>query len=68
MIWINAFRNLYRMYADDGRILGFATGENEQKAFERFRDASNFKGNVTALQMTFGYPSDVCEVVEHNCH
>lgn len=58
----NAFRNLYKVTDDSGKVLAFITARNAHGAVDVYTlKSQNFK-EVKVVQMSHGYHKDQCEI------
>lgn len=58
---MNGFRNLYRILGNQ-RVVAFITAARASDAVKVYREKCGRCSEVTAEQMTFGYPEDVCKI------
>ncbi|EPB6958992.1 hypothetical protein [Pseudomonas aeruginosa] len=59
---MNAFRNLYQVFDENGTLMAHVTAENSEKAAEKFAGASGITEVMHIEQISRGYHRDVCEI------
>ncbi|EIU4875495.1 hypothetical protein ACSQ43_005478 [Pseudomonas aeruginosa] len=59
---MNAFRNLYQVFDENGTLMAHVTAEDSEKAAEKFARASGLTEVMHIEQISRGYHRDVCEI------
>lgn len=59
---MNAFRNLYQVFDENGTLMAHVTAEDSEKAAEKFAGASGLTEVMHIEQISQGYHRDVCEI------
>lgn len=59
---MNAFRNLYRIKNNAGKIVAMVTGKTDYEAVDRYTLATGDTAEVSVERMSCGYPTDMLKI------